>query len=218
MPDPFDSHQRATIEAAMSRIIPTDDTPGAREAGCIEFLERYLSGTDGIFAKPDGSGFEVLEGRSKDAWQQRIDVMRIRYAEGVHDLDRRARARFAQDFVALTTAEQDRILRGVEANVSDEPTTLSASDGLAGPVSAEPALQQTLTEVDLDFFPLLVTHTRQGFYADPIYGGNKGRVGWDTIGFPGPASLKEVYTGRYTTLSYFAEGEAEAVREFHDGL
>ena len=38
------------------------------------------------------------------------------------------------------------------------------------------------------------------------------------IGFPGPASLKEVHTGRYTTLQYFAEGEAEKVREFHDGL
>ena len=29
----FDPHQRATIEAAMARIIPTDDMPGAREAG-----------------------------------------------------------------------------------------------------------------------------------------------------------------------------------------
>jgi gluconate 2-dehydrogenase gamma chain len=39
----FDAHQRATIEAAMARIIPTDDQPGAREAGTIEFLDRYLS-------------------------------------------------------------------------------------------------------------------------------------------------------------------------------
>ena len=29
----FDPHQRATVEAAMARIIPTDDEPGAREAG-----------------------------------------------------------------------------------------------------------------------------------------------------------------------------------------
>ena len=79
-------------------------------------------------------------------------------------------------------------------------------------------MQQTSTEVDLDFLPLLVTHTRQGFYADPIYGGNRDQIGWKVIGFPGPASLKEVHTGRYTTLQYFAEGEAEKVREFHDGL
>ena len=91
MPDTFfDPHQRATIEAAMARIIPTDDVPGAREAGCIDFLERYLSGIGFIFAKPDGSGFEVLEGRSAEAWMQRIEVMRARHIEGLHDLDGRA--------------------------------------------------------------------------------------------------------------------------------
>lgn len=218
MPDVFDPHQRAAIEAAMARIIPTDDTPGAREAGCIEFLERYLSGIDHIFAKPDGSGFEVLTGKSAAAWRQRIELMRTRYVEGVQELDRRARAAHGTDFVELSPDRQDAVLAAIEANVTDEPTTLAVNDALASPVSGEPALQQTLTEVDLSFFPLLVTHTRQGFYADPIYGGNKGRVGWTTIGFPGPASLEEVHTGRYTTLQYFAEGEAEKVKEFHDGL
>ena len=219
MPDTFfDPHGRATIEAAMARIIPTDDAPGAREAGCIDFLDRYLSGLGFIFAKPDGSGFETLDGKAAEAWQQRIDLMRTRYIEGIHDLDRRARARHGTDFVDLPPAEQDAILAALENNVSDQPTTMPVSDALAGPVSAEPALQQTLTEVDLDFFPLLVTHTRQGFYADPIYGGNRSRVGWGVIGFPGPASMKEVHDGTYTTLRYFAEGEDEKVREFHDGL
>ena len=55
-------------------------------------------------------------------------------------------------------------------------------------------------------------HTRQGFYADPIYGGNKDRIGWQVIGFPGPASLNEVFTGRYSTLAWFAEGAAGTVR------
>ena len=72
----FDPHQRATVEAAMARIIPTDDTPGAREAGTVEFLDRYLSGLDHIYAKPDGSGFETLQGRRADAWQQRLDIVR----------------------------------------------------------------------------------------------------------------------------------------------
>ena len=47
----FDAHQRATVEAAMARMIPTDDTPGAREAGTVDFLDRYLSGIDFVFAK-----------------------------------------------------------------------------------------------------------------------------------------------------------------------
>jgi gluconate 2-dehydrogenase gamma chain len=42
----FDVHQRATVEAAMARIIPTDHEPGAREAGTINFVDRYLSGIE----------------------------------------------------------------------------------------------------------------------------------------------------------------------------
>ena len=219
MPDTFfDPHQRATIEAAMARIIPTDDTPGAREAGCIDFLERTLSGLDYLFAKPDGSGFEVLEGRTAEAWRTRLDVMRAKYVDGILDLDARAEALGAPDFASLDPERQDAVLRAVERDANSTPTTSTVSTGLAGPVSAEPALQQTSTETELDFVALLVTHTRQGFYADPIYGGNRGRIGWDVIGFPGPASLKEVHDGTYTTLQYFAEGEAEKVREFHHGL
>jgi gluconate 2-dehydrogenase gamma chain len=214
----FNPHQRTTVEAAMARIIPTDDTPGAREAGCVDFVDRYLSGIGYIFAKPDGSGFEVLDGASAMAWMQRIEIMRGRYVAGLLDLDARAHERFSADFVALAPHQQDEILHGLEQAGTGAPTTLAVNDALAGPVSPQPALQQTSTEVDLDFLPLLVTHTRQGFYADPIYGGNRNRIGWEVIGFPGPASLKDVHTGRYTTLQYFAEGEADKVREFHDGL
>src|ERR1700747_3912348 len=85
----FDPHQRATLEAAMARIIPTDDEPGAREAGTIEFLDRYLSGLDFIYAKPDGSGFEKLEGRRAEAWKQRIEIIRAGHGAGINELDRR---------------------------------------------------------------------------------------------------------------------------------
>jgi gluconate 2-dehydrogenase gamma chain len=37
------AEQAAEIEAASSRIIPTDDTPGAREAGVIYFIDRALA-------------------------------------------------------------------------------------------------------------------------------------------------------------------------------
>src|SRR6187401_60278 len=131
----FNAHQRATIEAAMARVIPTDDTPGAREAGCIDFLDRYLSGIDYIFAKPDGSGFETLEGKSADAWRERIEIMRGRYAEGLRDLDDRAQGTYSRDFVDLAPRQQDQILRALEAASPARPTTLAVNDALAGPVS-----------------------------------------------------------------------------------
>jgi gluconate 2-dehydrogenase gamma chain len=35
------------------------------------------------------------------------------------------------------------------------------------------------------FFELLLQNTKEGFFADPIYGGNRNMVGWRMIGFPG---------------------------------
>jgi gluconate 2-dehydrogenase gamma chain len=202
----FNPHQRATIEAAMARIIPSDDMPGAREAGATDFVDRYLSGIGYIYAKPDGSGFETLEGRGAEAWRQRIAILRQTYQSGIEALDALANKLFGANFVALREQQQDDALTALERAGSQ-----AASAG--GAPGEGPALQQTLTETELEFFPLLVMHARQGFYADPIYGGNKDRAGWRTIGFPGPSSLMEVYAGRYSALPWFAPGEAQKYLE-----
>src|SRR5918912_2192914 len=101
----FDPHQRETVEAAMARMIPTDDQPGAREAGTIDFLDRYLSGLGFIYAKPDGSGFETLEGKRAEAWRQRIRILREKYVTGIEELDRASRAAFSAEFARLTEAQ-----------------------------------------------------------------------------------------------------------------
>ncbi len=192
----FDDGQRATIAAAMARIIPTDDAPGAREADTIAFLDGYLAGLGRIYAKPDGSGFETLTGKRAEAWKLRLDRIRSVYVAGVADLDDRSRAAHGAGFADLEADQQDAILRQIDPDARAE-----------GDAGEAPPLQQTKAEFDLDFFPLLCLHTRQGFYSDPIYGGNRGRVGWETIGFPGPESLAEVHTGRYSTLAWFADGQ-----------
>ena len=195
----------------MSRIIPTDDQPGAKEAGTIEFLDRYLSGTDFVYAKPDGSGFEKLEGKRAEAWRQRIDILRKKYEEGVEELDRRSRTLFGANFMDLTNEQQDRVLAEMER--PSQQTDLEEAQATAAFGTPEPAMQQTSVEIELDFFPLLALHTRQGFYADPIYGGNRDRVGWKLIGFKGPESLAETHAGRYTTRPFFAEEQIDWGKE-----
>ena len=201
----------------MARIIPTDDQPGAREARTIDFLDRYLSGLDFIYAKPDGSGFEKLEGKRAVAWQQRIDVIREKYIQGIKELDRRSHKQFGADFARLTSEQQDRILADMERPERETEAALTEAQVTAAWAPVEPALQQTSAEIQLDFFPLLALHTRQGFYADPIYGGNKNQVGWKLIGFDGPESLADVYTGRYTVLAYFAEQQIDWEKENDSG-
>ena len=116
------------------------------------------------------------------------------------------RAAHGADFVDLDAGAAGRGAARPRAArpASRKPSSRRPEATLYG-APVEPALQQTSAEVDLGFVPLLALHTRQGFYADPIYGGNRNRVGWDVIGFPGPASLAEVHSGRYSTLDYFAD-------------
>ena len=133
----FDPHQRETVAAAMARIIPTDDVPGASEAGCVDFIDLYLSGIDHIYAKPDGSGFETLSGVTAESWTRRIGILRQKYIEGIGVLDAEARTRFDAAFFQLDAEQQDEILTALEHSGSQP-----ASAG--GPPGEGPALQQTL--------------------------------------------------------------------------
>ena len=38
------------------------------------------------------------------------------------------------------------------------------------------------------FFDLLWQTVQEGFFADPLYGGNRDKLGWRLIGFPGIAA------------------------------
>src|SRR5580765_8015424 len=145
----FDPHQRATITAALARITPTTDTPGATEAGSIDFLDGYLGGIDRIYAKPDGSGFETLSGRRAQAWQQRVDILRTTYTEGIADLDRRSRDAHGKPFVELAADQQDTVLAAVERPGEEE--AVNTAQAVMGFAPVEPALQQASVEISLSF-------------------------------------------------------------------
>jgi gluconate 2-dehydrogenase gamma chain len=92
-PYPFEAltaAQAADLEAVAMRIIPSDDTPGAREAGVVHFIDRALA-TFNADQKP------VFE-------------------EGLADLNRRTRerARGIASFAALQPERQDELLRSIE--------------------------------------------------------------------------------------------------------
>lgn len=188
----------------MARIIPTDDDPGAREAGTIVWLDRYLSGIEHIHAQPDGSGFITLTGKEADAWRGRIEELRGRYRAGVEILDRVSRRRFESDFRSLTADEQDAVLAALEAgDVGDTDTDADSGAGGSGAL-VRTRTQAAIDEDSLPFFALLVVHTRQAFYSDPVYGGNRDHVGWKLVGFHGPSSMVEALHDRYTTDEYLA--------------
>jgi gluconate 2-dehydrogenase gamma chain len=161
--------------------------------------------SDTFFDPHQRATIAALTGRRLDAWTRRIELVQERYVAGVEALDAAARKRGA-DFVDLEPDAQDEVLRAVERPEGrEQEADMARSQVTLYGAPVETALQQTSAEIDLGFIPLLALHTRQGFYSDPVYGGNRDHVGWRVIGFRGPASLAEVHQGRYTTIDYFAD-------------
>lgn len=192
----FDDHQWETVEAATARIIPTDHDPGAREACVTRFIDRYLSGIDYVFAAADGSGFLKIEGIHERVWRERTAAMQQNYRDGITRLDEIAQRRFGGQFKALSDPEQDDVLVELSGLPRPEPVPI----GRGRPSGT--FLQGSFDE-GMDFFQALVLHTRQGFYGDPAYGGNKNRVGWTVIGFPGPESLADTNTCAFSVRDAF---------------
>ena len=86
----FSEAQAAEIDAMAAQIIPTDQSPGAREAHCLYFIDRALS----TFAKD-----------SQPA-----------YLKGIQDLQSKTRELYpdAAKFSALTSTQQIAVLTAIE--------------------------------------------------------------------------------------------------------
>jgi gluconate 2-dehydrogenase gamma chain len=84
------------------------------------------------------------------------------YRLGIEDTNAAARKTHGMDFARLEAAHQDRMLESMEKGLLELPTV---------PASA--------------LFAQLLENTREGYFSDPIYGGNRDMVAWRWIGFPG---------------------------------
>ena len=185
----------------MARIIPTDHEPGAREAGTIDFVDRYLSGsssstpsrTAAASRRSPASGPRRGGGASRScARPMSTGSPRSTRSLGRHSTPNSRRSTSSAGRSSPATGPQG-----------------SASEWRARTRGRR--FSRRSPRPSSRFVPLLAMHTRQGFYADPIYGGNKDQIGWKVIGFPGPSSLMEVFTGRYSALPWFAEGEEQKI-------
>jgi gluconate 2-dehydrogenase gamma chain len=158
----FTAGEAAAVEAIADRLIPPDDSgPGGKEAGCAVFIDRQLAGPFGdsssLYMRPP-----FAQGTPSQGPQSPV-VPRDRYRNSLAAIEEYCRATFAgESFVSLTSVQQDRVLTGLE----NDEIKLKDGSGQA-------------------FFEAILANTIEGFFADPIYGGNRDMVGWKLIGFPG---------------------------------
>jgi gluconate 2-dehydrogenase gamma chain len=194
----FTEHEWNTVEAAAARIIPSDRDPGAREARVIVFIDRYLSGINYVFSAADGSGFLEMTGMHAVAWRARMADMQRTYRNGIRELDALSTKHLGKRFVDLSEQDQDRALEILSGRPKPGPVTLGKTEAVS-------TFLQGVFDEGLPFWEALCLHVRQGFYCDPVYGGNKDRIGWKVIGFPGPARLRDTMDGTYSTAEFFEQ-------------
>jgi gluconate 2-dehydrogenase gamma chain len=89
------------------------------------------------------------------------------YRHGLAQLDAYCRGKYKEAFVHLTPEKQDEVISALEEG---------KASGFAWPVAKE-------------FFNTLRTHTMEGMFADPLYGGNRDFAGWRLVGFPGAQAI-----------------------------
>ena len=153
------------LDAVAARLIPADDLgPGAKEAGVSAYIDRQLGSVWGSHGRNYRQG-PWPEGTPYQGFQSRLTPREI-YRAGIRETNVHCLKQYQKAFEFLAPAEQDEVLKGMEAGRIDLPSVSSKL-----------------------FFGLLLRNTMEGFFADPIHGGNRDKVGWRLVGFPGvPAS------------------------------
>ena len=152
------------LDAAVERLIPTDELgPGGKDAGVTCYIDRQLCSTWGTHGRNYRSG-PWLEGSPEQGFQSRLVPQEI-YGVGIQEINHYCRVKYDKYFEFLSGEQQDEVLQALEQGKVELPSLSSKL-----------------------FFDLLWRNTEEGFFADPMYGGNRGKAGWKLLGFPGVAS------------------------------
>ncbi|QKJ88877.1 gluconate 2-dehydrogenase gamma chain [Paramixta manurensis] len=158
----FTAEEFAFLQAASARLIPADERgPGALEAGVPEFIDRQMNTPYATGANWYMQGPFDPDAMAELGYQLPLVPQQI-YRLGIAEADSIAQQQHGKAFAALTGEQQDTLLTAMEK----------------GSVT----FRQLPAAV---FFAFLLQNTREGFFSDPLHGGNQNMVGWKLIGFPG---------------------------------
>jgi len=176
--------EQAIVDAVADTMIPSDaNGPGAKEAGVIYFIDRQLAGsygkngnmfmqgpfvaanqkgpiTVGGITYPKGSAFAAV---GAGTGYQYAMTLRVYWSKGLQFLDEYSMSAYGAAFETLALDKRTQILNDMFDN---KPTNFT------GPTP-------------LEFVSEMHDMVLAGFYADPMYGGNRGMVGWKLTGFAG---------------------------------
>jgi gluconate 2-dehydrogenase gamma chain len=153
--------EAAFLTAAVDTLIPADAlSPSASAVGVVTFIDRQLAGSWGGGARLYRSG-PFLPGTPEQGYQLALTPRQF-FQAGIAAVNQWSRATFGRPFDQISGPQRVAALQQLEAGTA----TLEGIPAAA-------------------FFEALLQITMEGFFADPIYGGNRAMAGWKMVGFPG---------------------------------
>ena len=156
----FNAAEIRFIEPACERLIPADESgPGALAAGVPNYLDKQLGGAWGAGERLYRDG-PWQPGTSTQGYQLPFTPAEL-FHVSLRAIDRDLAAH-GKSFEGMSTDAQDDYLKSLEAGAHD-------LDGVPSAI----------------FFDVLLKMSIEGFFSDPVYGGNRDMVAWRMIGFPG---------------------------------
>jgi gluconate 2-dehydrogenase gamma chain len=161
-PSFFNPTEWAFVTAAADRIIPHDENgPGAVELGVPEYIDRQMQTpyAEGAIWYMQGP---FPEAAAEFGYQSKL-TPREQYRLGIPAINAHCQTEFGKIFADLTPAQQDDVLKRVES----------------GQIKSDDAPLRTF------FSSFLLRHVMEGYFGDPMYGGNKDMGSWKMIAYPG---------------------------------
>jgi len=169
----FNEDEAAFVEAAVERLIPADHlSPSAKDAGVAFYIDQQLAGGYGSAARMYTHG-PWLPGTPQQGYQLRQTPAEA-YRLGILETNAYCQKNYGKTFDKLDAAHRDDVLTGLD--------------------TGKIVFESIPSDV---FFNFLYGNTVEGFFADPLYGGNRDKVGWRMIGFPGVAANYQDHIGKH---------------------
>jgi gluconate 2-dehydrogenase gamma chain len=178
--------EAAFVSAAVDAFIPADElSPSGTDCGIVTFIDRQLASAWGGGAKMYRSG-PYQRGKPEQGYQLPLTPKEF-FSAGIAEANDWSRKTYGKEFDRLAPADRTAALKAMEEGKA-EFTGLGSKS----------------------FFERLLTITMEGFFSDPIYGGNRNRASWTMLGFPG---LPATYAGKfeeYRSKRYTAHAQSIA--------
>jgi gluconate 2-dehydrogenase gamma chain len=159
--------EHAFFVAAADTIIPPDAlSPSGSDCGVANFIDRQLAGAYGTGARLYRQG-PFPKGKPEQGYQLSLNPREF-FRAGVASANEFTRKAYGKDFDGLNEEQRIAALKTMEGGKAEFTGFGSAM-----------------------FFNALLQITMEGFFADPIYGGNRDMASWKMVGYPGlPATYR----------------------------